>query len=196
MKQTKLAIFIIPLFLIVLAGCGQKVEKTEEGTTTTNNKLITDDITYSTDDSDVTIRRNKITKVASIEMTYKIKDDEEYTDFMDEKVTMVPYLVNMTCSLFNSAIFDPKSLEGLTNGEQQKTDDKMDNYLVGYTTNKITMTFVDAETAEKIVTCESTKSGTENIHFDIFKDYSSVSSFFGVKMGVYEKAESPISPTK
>jgi len=185
----KKIVIITSLLLITLifAGCSKKVEQTEDGTRITEDKIVTDDVSYITEDSEVTIRRNKVTRIASIEMLYKIKDEDEYDDFFGEQMTMVPFLVNTSCALFTTAIFDPEAFADWEEDEKAQKDDEMDTYLDGYTTNKITLRFVDAESNEKIANCESTRNDFENIKFEIFKDYSDVSSFFGVKMGEYEE---------
>ncbi len=189
MKKLTL-LFCALLITVIFAGCTKKVEQTEDGTKITEDKIVTDDVSYVTDDTEVTIRRNKVTKQASIEMVYKIKDEDEYDDFMGEQMTMVPFLVNTSCSLFTTAIFDPEAFAEWEEDEKAQKDDQMDSYLEGYTTNKITIKFVDAENNEKIANCESTKAGLENIKFDIFKDYSDVSSLFGIKIGEYDDEES------
>ena len=65
------------LILLISTGCSKKIEQTEDGTKITEDKIVTDDVSYVNEDSEVTIRRNKVTRIASIEMLYKIKDEDE-----------------------------------------------------------------------------------------------------------------------
>ena len=98
MKKTfkNISLFIVVLFVLVsVSACSTKTEKTESGTKVTQDKIITDDVSYIEDNSEVTIKRNKVTKKASIEMIYNITEEDEYDDFFGERVTMVPMLFNI-----------------------------------------------------------------------------------------------------
>ena len=169
-----------------MTGCS-KVEQTETGTKITENKIITDDVSYVDGDSEVTIHRNKVTKNASVVIKYKIKDEDEYTDFFGQKVTSSPFLINLTCAMFNAAVFNPEALKDLEGSEDVQTENKMNSYLDGYTTNKISINFIDAEDNYPIASCESEKVGNENIKFNISRDYFDVGSMFGAEIGKYEE---------
>jgi hypothetical protein len=181
-------IFFCFLILIVLSACSKKTEETEDGTKVTQDRIMTDDVSYIEDGTEVTIKRNKVNKKASVEMIYNIKDEDEYDDFLGEKVTMVPMMFNMACSMLTMSMFDPEGLEKLIEegelkeGEDPK-DEEMKNHLEGYTVEKISIKFIDAESREDIAYCESRMAGNENIKVDIFRDYSDVSSLFDVKIG-------------
>jgi len=176
----------ILLAVLFLGGCS-KVEQTETGTKITENKIITDDVSYVDGDSEVTIHRNKATKNASVAMKYKIKDEDEFTDFFGQKVTSSPFLINLTCAMFNAAVFNPESLKDLQESDDTESENKMNSYLDGYTTNKISIEFIDAEDNQPIASCESEKAGNENIKFDVSRDYSDVGSMFGAEIGKYEE---------
>ena len=59
----------------------------------------------------------------------------------------------------------------------------MKGFLDGYTTEKISIKFVDAKTGEEIAYCESKEAGNENIKVRISRDYGDVQSLFDVEMG-------------
>lgn len=181
-------IFFCFIILVLMSACSKKTEETEDGTKVTQDKIITDDVSYIEDGVEVTIKRNKVTKKASVEMIYNIKEDDEYDDFLGEKVTMIPTIFNMTCSMLTMSMFDQGRLEKLIeDGELNKSEDPKDeeikNHLEGYTVEKISIKFIDAESGEDIAHCESRMAGNENIKVDIFRDYSDVSSLFDVKIG-------------
>ena len=76
MKKSFL-LFLAVIALVLVTGCGKKVEQTQDGTKTTEDNLVTDDVSYVTESTEITIHRNKVTKNAEIDMVYKIKDEEE-----------------------------------------------------------------------------------------------------------------------
>jgi hypothetical protein len=177
--------FTAGLFLVAilaLSGCS-KIEKTENGVKTTDNKIVTDDVSYIEKDSEITIHRNKITKTATIDITYKIKNEDEYSDFLGTKVTMVPMLFNLTCSALTTGIFQPEQTAQATSTDGTKVDEKMKNYLTGYTPKKLSLNFIDAEDNQNIASCESEQAGNQNIKVNITRDYKDVGSFMGVKIG-------------
>lgn len=177
--------FIAILFLIsvlTLSGCS-KIEKTDSGLKATDSKIITDDVSYIEKDSEVTIHRNKVTKMATIDIIYKIKNEDEYSDFLGTKVTMMPMLFNLTCSALTSGIFQPEKTIRATSTEGTGVDEKMKSYLTGYTTKKVSLKFIDAEDGQSIASCESEQAGNQNIKVDIIRDYKDVNSFMGVKIG-------------
>jgi len=182
--------YISPLLLILLlVGCS-KVEQTESGLKITDNKILTDNVSYVDGDSEITIHRNKAIKKASVSMNYKIKDEDEYGDFLGQKMTFTPFLINITCAMFNTAIFNPEALEETReNDDSEINDNKMNSYLEGYETNKISINFIDAEDNKPIASCESVQAGNENINFDISRDYSEIGSMFGAEIGKYENQE-------
>ena len=186
-KVIYLASFFIVIFLL-LSGCS-KVEQTETGLKITEEKIITDDISYVDGDSEFIIHRNKVTRNASVSMKYKIKNEDEYGDFFGQRMTFSPFLINLTCAMFNAAIFNPEALKDINDSEDFQSDDKMNSYLEGYTKNKITIEFIDAEDGELIASCESTQAGNENIKFNVFRDYTDINSMFGAEIGKYEKVE-------
>lgn len=181
-KNTMVFMFSFLALVLVLTGCSM-IEKTENGVKATDNKIITDDVSYIEKDSEITIHRNKITKAATIDMTYKIKNEDEYGDFFGTKMTMVPMLFNLTCSAFTAGIFEPKPSAQSTSTDETKVDDKMKSYLTGYTPKKISIKFIDAEDGQDIAYCESEQAGSQNIKVKITRDYKNVASFLGVKMG-------------
>ena len=190
MKKRIAIIAVLVLVVLIITAIfyrNSKISKTNNGATITNTKIFSDDVSYLTKDSEVNIYRNKITKKANIEMKYKIKDQDETTELLGEKTTMVPFLVNTTCSMMTAGIFDPESLEKLSGEDTttSKKDEQMDNYLKGYTPTDFKLIFVDAETNEKIASCESTQAGSGNIKFEVFRDYTTINSFFGSKIGVF-----------
>jgi len=180
MKRIYLLSFVSVLAL-TFTGCS-KVEVTDDGAVITDNKIITDDVTYVNDSSEVTVSRNNVTKTAQIEMNYKITDEEEFDDSFGEKMTTVPFTVNVSCSLFQAAIFDPESLEGL-GAEQESEDEELDNALEGYTAKKLTINFIDAENGERIAGCVATGAGKENISYESIRSYEGIPSFFGAVIG-------------
>ena len=63
MKKTfkNIPLFIVVLFVLVLFGLFTKTEKTESGTKVTQDKIITDDVSYIEDNTSYN-KRNKVTK--------------------------------------------------------------------------------------------------------------------------------------
>jgi len=175
-------------FTVTLSGCS-KIEKTDNGVKTIDNKIVTDDVSYIEKDSEVTVHRNKITKNATVDIVYKIKDSDEYSDFLGTKVTMVPMLFNLTCSTLNSGIFQPEQSTQATSTDGGKVDEKMKGYLTGYTPKKISLEFLDAEDGQKIASCESEQAGNQNIKVNIIRDYKDVASFMNVKIGNFNNKE-------
>jgi hypothetical protein len=155
-----------------------------------SDKIVTDDVSYIKDNSEFKISRNKLTKNAQVEVGWKIKDDEEYIDWIGGKVTAAPFLINYACALFTASVYDPESLKDLKTENQQQPaeqDAELKNHLQGYTTNNLKINFLDAETSENIATCESTQAGSQNIKFTVNRTYDGMGSMFGSKIGVYEQ---------
>ncbi|MBI2551319.1 hypothetical protein HYV73_03155 [Candidatus Uhrbacteria bacterium] len=190
MKNNVIIVSVGILVLIIgsiLFYSRTKVNKTSIGVSVTNEKLISDDVSYVTADTEVSIARNKITKNANVSMKYKIKDQDEFTELFGQKITMVPFLVNTTCSMLTTALFEPEKVDQLSDDEKNKQDNQMESYLKGYTPTGFKLSFIDAETNENIADCESGQAGNKNIKFVTFRDYSGVDSIFRSKIGVFEE---------
>ncbi len=193
-KLFKSFLFLVFTFitLISVSACSVKTEKVDNVVKTKRDMIVSDDVSYVEDNSEVLIKRNKLTKKSAIHMTYSISENEEYDDFLGERVTMMPMLFNMTCSMLTMSIFDPEGLEkmfedGVFQKSETPKDETMKNYLDGYTTEKISIKFIDAENQEEIAYCESTEAGNENIKVKVSRDYSDVKSLFGVEIGKFNK---------
>gem|GEM_PF-2245055 len=184
-------VILILVIVVVIFYSRTKIKKTDDGgVSITNEKLMSDDVSYVTDVSEVTIHRNKVTKKADVDMKYKIKDQDEYTEALGQKSTMVPFLVNATCSMLTTAVFEPEKLSQLSDADKSKEDDQMNNYLKGYTPTGFKLSFLDAETSENIASCESSQAGNNNIKFQVFRDYNNVGSILNAKIGVFDNQSS------
>lgn len=192
-----LGIVIMVLLLggIAYSVLSRQVTVDEEGgVTTKKDTVVTQEASYVKDGNTFKFTKNRVTRTAEVDVEYGIADSEEYVDFLGEQVTMAPFFVNLICSTFNAALFDPESLKEAS--ESAATEDQPDdvtqdeefkNALEGYKVANFQMNFVDAESKEKIADCESSQKGFESIKFAAHRDYTQTSSMFGHQIGVLPK---------
>ena len=182
------------LLLVVIAGgiifyiFSNKVEVDKEGgVTTKKDAVVTQEVSYEKDGTTFKFTKNRLTKSANIEMQYGIPDKDEYGDFLGNKVTMAPFLINLLCSTLNQAFYDPQKPQEASQDASQAAklteDSEFKSALEGYKVTDFKMEFKDKETNEFIATCQSSQKGFENIKFTVVRDYSGVDSFFGQKIG-------------
>lgn len=197
MKNKKIALSLPIILLLVLAGgivyyiLSNKVEVDDEGgVLTKKDAVVAQEVSYEKDGTLFKFTKNRLSKTANVEMTYSIADDEEFTDFLGTEVTMTPFFINLLCSIVNTSLFDPESLEESSDENQEEDvenvteDAEFKNALEGYSVTEFKIGFKDKETDEQIATCQSNQKGFENIKFNATRDYSEYSSFFGHQIGV------------
>lgn len=164
------------------------------------NNIVTETVTYIDSENGITyeITKNKITKNARIDMQYPIADDAESTDFLGQQITLVPFTVNLSCAMFNAAFFDPESFKDTVasfseddpEAQPITANEEFSTKLEGYKVTSFTMNYFDKEDNGKIAKCSSEAKGNESIKFETYRDYSSMGSFFGMEIGVYEESSS------
>jgi hypothetical protein len=172
-----------------------KVTEKDGVTQVEKDRIVTETVTYIRDDISYAITKNKITKTASVKISYPIPDDDEIVDFFGEKVTMVPFTVNFSCVIFNAAFFDIEGYNEIISsfGNEEASeeaiteDEEFLNKLGDYKVTEFYVDFFDAENQEKIAMCKSKEKGNENIKFEAFRDYADMKSFFGAQIGVFEE---------
>ncbi len=187
---------IAAVALLVVGGIAyyifsNKIEVDKEGgVLTKKDAIVTQQTSYEKDGTLFKFAKNRISKTASVEMQYGIPDKDEFTDFMGEKITIAPFLINMLCGTFNNAFFDPEKLHEATdsaNKDKAKNlteDSQFKSSLEGYKVTDFKLEFKDKESNEQIASCQSTQKGFENIKFATVRDYSGYGSFLGQKIGV------------
>lgn len=168
---------------IFLFGIPKKIEEKEGGTTYKQEGLITESLYFDDSDMDGKIMKNKLTKTATVEINQYIDDETEYMDFLGEKVTGVPFIVNIGCGLFGLAFFNQSALADLQEEGNMTSEDNQQISLEDYTVKSASIIFLDKETNEKIAECTSTGPTWDDINFKAYRDYSDVGSFFGAEIG-------------
>lgn len=177
---------------VTLSACTKKVTVDEDGgVTTQQDSLVVQETTYEKDQTKFLFRKNRVNKTAEVEMTHAVADEDEFTDFMGDKVTMAPFLINMFCGMMNQAFYNPDYAESVSEDSKEaidnlKNDSEIQNNLADYTVTNYKLSFVDAETQEGIATCQAQEKGFENISFDVQRDYSEYGSFMGMEIGKVE----------
>lgn len=198
MKKNNIIILSVILIFLVLGGASYLLSSRnvddDGGVLTKDEKLVTQDVSYEKDGTLFKFHKNRVTKTADIEMEYALADDEEYSDWFGEQITSAPFMINLLCGTFNTALFDPESLEEETSeasdsAENVTEDQQFKNALEGYTVNKFNISFFDKETKEQIATCASQEKGFDSITFDAKRDYSGMDSLFGHQIGVIPEEE-------
>lgn len=198
MKSFQIISFIfISLFLVfTLSGCNSNTtnnEKIETEDTPSDSQedfqedkgVITDTITFG-DEGDFygEITKNKISKKAQVESSFKISDEDEVVDFMGADVFMVPFTVNMMCNIMNIAFFDPEKLTEINEKESLQEDSEMWDLLKDYKVTSIKIKFIDVEDKETIAECSST--GKDSLKFKTYREYDPEKSFFKSEIGVFK----------
>jgi hypothetical protein len=189
---------IVAVALLLVGGIAyyifsNKVEVDKEGgVLTKKDAIITQQTSYEKDGTLFKFTKNRISKTANVEMQYGISDKDEFTDFMGEKITIAPFLINFLCATLNTAFYDPESLKDATSSAQANEDkaknitedSQFKSSLEGYKITDFKLEFKDKESNEQIASCQSYQKGFGNIKFVTVRDYSGYSSFLGQKIGV------------
>ncbi len=191
-KTLSLAFFI---FLILVIGgiayyiFSNKVVIDEEGgVLTQQDAVITQETSYEKDGNVFKFKKNKVTKTAELEISYGISNEDEFVDFFGEKVTMMPFFINLTCGIINTGFFDPERLEEWDNDQVEDVEaltenNDFKNALEGYKVSSFKLEYKNSESGDLIATCQSNQKGFENINFVTYRDYSEYGSFLGHKIG-------------
>lgn len=194
----------ILLLIFISLGCVEKettseplAKKAEEEAVKEEKGIITDKIIFKDEHASGEISKNKLTKTATIGMTWFINDTDEWVNFIGEKVTIVPFMVNLACGLFTVAFFNETALKELQeSGNMSIGEEKERSSLEGYKVTKASLVFKDKETNEKIADCTATGPRWEDISFNAYRDYSGMSSFFGMEIGKLPEEEKEQSPAQ
>ncbi len=199
LKNKKILSLLIILLLattgvIVYYIFSNKIEVDKDGGVTTKKDVIVNqEVSYEKDGNLFKFVKNRLNRTVGIEVNYNIDDKAEFTDFLGQKMTMAPFLINMLCGLFNQGSFDPESLkEASKSADTEKSknlteDDQFKNALDGYKVADFKIEFKDKESGDDIAACQSNQKGFENIKFTTTRDYSGYGSFLGSKIGILEE---------
>jgi len=193
MKNISIALLILVLLVV---GCSNESgltdatkTQTKEGSTEQITKeqdvkktsgLITEKLSFEDEDMSGTIIKNKLTKTAEAKLEMFIPDDVEKMDFLGEEISAVPMTVNMICSLFGTAFFNPSAMQELTSSGNM-TAESGENFLEGYSATKSEIKFIDKEDKKLIAECTATGSEWEDIKFNAYREYKN--SLFGMVIG-------------
>lgn len=193
-------LFIL-VILAVSFGCVEQEEpvKKEESEEAVKEErgIITDKLTFKDEHASGKISKNKITKTATIDMTYFVNDTEEWTDFTAEKMTMVPFVVNFACLTMTTAFFNDTALEELQkSGNISIGEEREESPLEGYKITRVSLVFKDKETNEEIADCTAMGSRWEDISFNAYRNYSGKPSYLGMEIGKLPEEEKEQSPAQ
>ncbi len=201
MKNKKKYLMYIVIAIFVVGGIvayflfGRTKVSEEEGMVKIEkDNIVTETTTFLLDDLSYEITKNRISKNASIKISYPIPDDVEYTDFLGEQITSVPFVVNFACVMFNASFFDLDAYQEIIepfNEEGSESTPITENEIFaekmqGYEIKDFSIEFIDQEDQDIIAKCSSKNKGNENIKFDVYRDYTGIGSFFGVEIGVFD----------
>lgn len=186
-----LLFIILILFLggIIYYIFSYKVVVDEEGgVLTQQDAVVTQETSYEKEGNVFKFKKNRVTKTAEVEISFGISDDDEFVDFFGEKVTMMPFFINLTCGIINTGFFDPEGLEKwdvdqVENTKNLTENNDFKNALEGYRVSSFKLEYKNKESGQLIATCQSNQMGFENINFVAYRDYSEYGSFLGHKIG-------------
>lgn len=185
-------IILIVIVSSLLFGLPKKVK---EGEVHKSGGLVSESLYFNEGDMEGKIIKNKLTQTATIDINSYINDSIEYVDFLGERITGAPFLINYFCVLFATAFFDETALQELQKEGNITTEGDEQISLEGYTVKSASTSFYDKETNEKIATCVSTGSEWDDIKFETYRDYSNVGSIFDAEIGKQLDSSSEPGPS-